>query len=45
MGAGSLGKKLSDKNILMINRLSGALYLIFGIIILTGIFYAMVIKK
>ena len=45
MGAGSIGKKLSDKNILRINRLSGALYLLFGIVILTGIFYAMVVKK
>ena len=45
MGAGSIGKKLSDQNILRINRLSGALYLLFGLIILTGIFYAMVIKK
>ena len=42
MGAGSIGKKLSDKNILMINRLSGALYLIFGAIILTGIIYSLV---
>ena len=42
MGAGSIGKKLSDKNILLINRLSGALYLIFGAIILTGIIYSLV---
>lgn len=41
MGAGSLGKKLSDKNILLINRLSGALYLAFGVIILTGIIYSL----
>ena len=42
MGAGSIGKTLSDKNILRINRLSGALYLAFGVIILTGIIYSLV---
>src|SRR6218665_1404746 len=36
-GAGVLGKKLSDKNILLINRISGLLYLAFGITILVGI--------
>lgn len=41
MGAGILGKKLSDKNILLINRLSGLLYLGFGITILAGIVYAL----
>lgn len=41
MGAGILGKKLSDKNILLINRLSGILYLGFGITILTGIVYTL----
>lgn len=41
MGAGILGKKLSDKNILLINRLSGILYLGFGITILTGIIYTL----
>lgn len=40
-GAGSIGKKLSDKNILLINRLSGLLYLCFGGVILTGIFYTL----
>jgi threonine/homoserine/homoserine lactone efflux protein len=42
LGAGYLGKKLSDKNILLINRISGALYLIFGLTILSGIFYTLV---
>lgn len=42
LGAGILGKKLSDKNILLINRMSGILYLGFGITILTGIIYTMV---
>jgi len=37
MGAGYIGKKLSDKNILLINRISGLLYLAFGSIILIGI--------
>lgn len=40
MGAGILGKKLSDKNILLINRISGILYLCFGITILVGIVYS-----
>jgi len=42
MGAGSIGKKLSDKNILLINRLSGLLYLIFGGVILTGLIYSLI---
>jgi threonine/homoserine/homoserine lactone efflux protein len=42
LGAGSLGKKLSDKNILLINRLSGVLYLIFGAVILSGIMYTLI---
>jgi threonine/homoserine/homoserine lactone efflux protein len=42
MGAGYIGKKLSDKNILLINRISGALYLIFGGVILTGIVYILI---
>jgi threonine/homoserine/homoserine lactone efflux protein len=41
LGAGSLGKKLSDKNILLINRISGLLYLIFGAVILSGIIYTL----
>ena len=42
LGAGYIGKKLSDKVILLINRLSGVLYLIFGFVILTGIIYTLV---
>jgi len=38
-GAQVLGQKLSDKNIIRINRLSGLLYLGFGISILAGIIY------
>lgn len=42
LGAGSLGKKLSDKNILLINKISGYLYLVFGLVILGGIIYSLV---
>ena len=42
LGAGSLGKKLSDKNILLINRISGFLYLAFGSVILSGIVYTLI---
>jgi threonine/homoserine/homoserine lactone efflux protein len=42
LGAGSLGKKLSDRNILLINRISGFLYLIFGVVILSGIIYTLI---
>lgn len=41
LGAGSLGKKLSDRNILLINRISGILYLVFGLAILGGIIYTL----
>ena len=42
LGAGYIGKKLSDRVILIINRVSGALYLIFGVVILAGIIYTLV---
>jgi threonine/homoserine/homoserine lactone efflux protein len=41
LGAGFIGSKLSDKNILLINRISGWLYLLFGISILSGIIYTL----
>ncbi|MBL0145990.1 MAG: LysE family transporter [Chitinophagaceae bacterium] len=41
MGAGSIGNKLSDKNILRINRISGILYLVFALVILGGIIYSL----
>jgi threonine/homoserine/homoserine lactone efflux protein len=41
LGAGNIGKKLSDKNILLINRISGYLYLVFGLVILGGIIYSL----
>jgi hypothetical protein len=40
--AGYIGKKLSDRVILLINRTSGVLYLIFGAVILGGIIYTLV---
>lgn len=42
MGAGFIGKKLSDSNILLINRISGFLYLVFGIALLGGIIYTLI---
>jgi threonine/homoserine/homoserine lactone efflux protein len=42
LGAGSIGKTLSDKNILRINRISGILYLVFGGAILSGIIYTLI---
>jgi threonine/homoserine/homoserine lactone efflux protein len=42
LGAGRLGKQLSDKKILLINRISGVLYLAFGVAILGGIIYTLV---
>lgn len=44
LGAGKLGKKLSDKNILLINRISGALYLAFGAVVLGSIVYSLIKK-
>ena len=41
LGAGSIGKKLSDQNIVRINRMSGILYLVFGAVILGGIIYTL----
>jgi len=41
LGAGSIGKKLSDRNILLINRISGLLYIVFGAVILGGIVYTL----
>ncbi|HMI77517.1 MAG TPA: LysE family translocator [Ferruginibacter sp.] len=42
LGAGSIGKKLSDRVILIINRVSGILYLAFGVAILIGVIYTLV---
>jgi threonine/homoserine/homoserine lactone efflux protein len=42
LGAGYIGKRLSDRVILIINRVSGILYLVFGAVILAGIIYTLV---
>lgn len=41
LGAGKIGKTLSDRVILIINRVSGILYLVFGFVILAGIIYTL----
>jgi threonine/homoserine/homoserine lactone efflux protein len=35
--AGKLGKKLNDKNVLKINKFSGILLIIFGLVLFTGV--------
>lgn len=42
MGAGYIGKRMSDRVILLINRISGILYLVFGTVILAGIIYTLI---
>lgn len=42
LGAGYIGKKLSNRVVLIINKVSGALYLLFGIVILAGIVYTLI---
>lgn len=42
LGAGYIGKKLSNHVVLIINKVSGALYLLFGVVILAGIIYTLV---
>ncbi len=37
--AGKLRKKLTDKNIMLINKISGSLLILFGILLLLGIVY------
>lgn len=37
--AGRLRKKLTDKNIRIINRISGLLFLVFGILLIFGVMY------
>ncbi len=38
--AGKLSKKLTHKNIILINRISGTLLFVFGIALLLGVFYS-----
>ena len=40
MLAGKLSKKLNHKNIVLINRISGSLLLIFGVVLLIGVLYS-----
>ncbi len=42
LGAGYIGKRMSDRVILLINRISGILYLVFGGVILAGIIYTLI---
>jgi threonine/homoserine/homoserine lactone efflux protein len=42
--AGRLKKKLTDKNITLINRISGLLFVAFGVVLLLGVIYATVKK-
>lgn len=42
MGAGYIRKKLNDRVILIINRVSGMLYIIFSLALLAGIIYRLV---
>jgi len=38
--AGKLRKKLNDKNIAIVNKISGFLFLLFGVALIIGVFYA-----
>lgn len=40
--AGKLRKKLTDRNITIINRISGVLFIVFGIALIIGVFYTRV---
>jgi threonine/homoserine/homoserine lactone efflux protein len=43
--AGRLKKKLTDKNIMLINRISGLLFVAFGVVLLLGVIYTSVKKS
>ena len=43
--AGKLRKKLTDKNITIINKISGLLFLVFGIALIVGVVYALTHHK
>ena len=38
--AGKIRKKMNEKNIRLINKISGTILLVFGIVLLMGVFYA-----
>lgn len=40
--AGKLRRKLTDRNIAIINRISGVLFIVFGIALIIGVFYTTV---
>lgn len=42
--AGALKKRLTDRNIILINKISGLLFMAFGIVLLAGVAYAKVKK-
>jgi threonine/homoserine/homoserine lactone efflux protein len=42
--AGKLSKKLTHKNIILINKISGSMLVVFGIVLLLGVFYAVTNK-
>ena len=43
--AGKLRKNLTDKNITIINKISGFLFLVFGIVLLLGVIYSSIKDK
>jgi len=42
--AGKLRRKLTDKNINIINRISGVLFIVFGVALIFGVFYTSIKK-
>jgi uncharacterized membrane protein len=38
--AGRLRKKLTDHNIVIINKISGLMFLLFGVALIIGVFYS-----
>lgn len=43
--AGKLRRKLTDRNITIINKISGLLFLVFGVALVIGVFYSSVKNK
>ena len=43
--AGKLRKKLTNKNIIIINKISGLLFLTFGVALLLGVIYSTINKS
>ncbi len=38
--AGKVSRKLNDKNIVIINKISGLMFLVFGVVLIFGVWYA-----